>query len=144
MKNFLSVIPLVFLLCFVVGCQRSVVTSAVDIAAEEAAVREAFETQNKAGLAKDVDLFMSGLAEDVVLTGTGGKDKIREWYSNWFSEGNYWDKTTIDKIGISSSGDIAYLVCRWENFNDEGSRGRGSNVFVMKKQADGTWKLVAF
>jgi ketosteroid isomerase-like protein len=147
MKRCLSVIPLVFLLCFLVGCQQAkevAQSPGVDIAAEEAAVRGVFETENKAGLTKDVDLFMSALAEDVVRPGVGGKDEIREWYSNWFSSGNYWDNTTIDKIEISASGDMAYIVYSFEQFNDEGSRGKGSNVLVMKKQADGTWKQVAF
>jgi len=144
MKKYLSVIHLVVLLCFVVGCQQLAEKPAVDITAEEAAVRGAFEILNKAGLAKDIDLFMSCLAEDVVRVGLGGKDKIREWYSNWFSKGNYWDNVTIYKIEISASGDMAYIIYSWEQFNNEGSRGRGSDILVMKKQADGTWKQVAF
>lgn len=148
MKKYLSVIPLVLLVCFVVGCQQPVEEAAegpaVDIAAEEAAIQEVFMTTNKAGSTKDAELFVSCMADDIVASGLGGKDNIREWYSNWFSKGNYWDNGTIDKIEISASGDMAYTVCSWDMFNDEGSRGKNSNVLVWKKQADGTWKQVAF
>jgi len=147
MKKLLMVLPLVLLLCLTFGCQKAEEVAeepVVDVAVEAAAIREVFETANKAGLAKDVELFMSCMAEDVVVIGIGGKDDLREWYSNWFSEGNYWDNGTIDKIEISASGDVAYTVCSWERFNDEGSRGGISNVLVWKKQADGIWKQVAF
>ena len=147
MKKLLMILPLVFLLCMTFSCQKGEEVAeepVVDIAAEEAAIREVFETTSKAGLAKDVELFMSCMAEDVVAISTGGKDDLREWYSNWFSKGNYWNNGTIEKIEISALGDMAYTVCSWELFNDEGSRGRISNVLVWKKQADGSWKQVAF
>jgi uncharacterized protein (TIGR02246 family) len=148
MSKYLSVIPLVLLACFAFGCQKQaeevVKVPAVDIAAEQKAIQEVFMTQSKAGSTKDVELFVSCMAEDVVLAGTGGKDKIRDWYSKWFSKGNYWNNGTIDKIEVSASGDMAYTVGSWDLFNDEGSRRKISGVAVWKKQADGTWKEVAF
>jgi ketosteroid isomerase-like protein len=147
MKKLFMVLPLVFLLCFTFGCQKAEEVAeepAVDIAAEEAAIREVFETTNKAGLAKDVELFMSCMADDLLLANGRDKEATRESYSNWFAEGNYWDNGTIDKIEISSSGDMAYTICRWDIFDEGGSSSKGSNVIVWKKQTDGTWKEVAW
>jgi ketosteroid isomerase-like protein len=147
MKKLLMILPLIFLLCFTFSCQKAEEKAeepAVDIAAEEEAIREVFAAQGKAGPAKDIELFMSYMAEDLVCAGIGDKDAVREWYSNWFSKGNYFNNGAIEKIEVSASGDMAYTVCSWELFNDEGSRGRNSNVLVWKKQADGTWKQVAY
>ena len=147
MKKLLLILPLVFLLCFTFSCQKAEEVAeepAVDIAAEEEAIREVFAALGKAGPAKDVELFISYMAEDLFVIGIGDKDAVRESYSNWFSKGNYWDNGTIEKIEVSASGDMAYTVCSWELFNDEGSRRRDSNVLVWRKQSDGTWKQVAF
>jgi len=143
MKKLLMSIPLIILLCFTFSCEVAK-KPAVDIEAEVEAIQEVFVTQGKAGPAKDVELFVSYMTEDVVVAGVGDKEAVREWYSNWFSKGNYWDNGSIEKIEVSASGDMAYTVCSWELFNDEGSRGRNSNILVWKKQAGGTWKIVAF
>jgi ketosteroid isomerase-like protein len=147
MKKLSMILPLAVVLCFAFSCQKTEEVTekpAVDIASEVEAIREVFAAQGKAGPAKDVDLFVSYMTDDVVCAGVGDKEAIREWYSNWFSKGNYWDNGTIEKIEVSASGDMAYTVCSWELFNDEGSRAKNSNVLVWKKQADGTWKCVAY
>jgi ketosteroid isomerase-like protein len=150
MKKLLLFLPLVFLLCFTFGCQKAeevVEEPAVDIEAERGAVREAFLAQAKAGPAKDVELVMSYVADDAFQCGVGDKEAIREMYADYFSQGRYWNNTTVDKVEVSASGDLAYVIASWENFRDEEgetSTGKGSNLFVLKKQADGTWKIVAF
>jgi len=146
MKKLFVILPLVLVLCFVSGClqtDRVAEEPAVDIAAETDAIREAFAENHKAGPAKDADLFVSIMTADVYSPGLGGKEAIREWYANWFSKGNYWDNGIIEKIEISRSGDMAYTACKWELFNEEGSRGNTTGVIVWKKQADGTWRQVA-
>jgi len=141
---------LVFLLCFTFSCQKAEEVAeepAVDIVAETEAVRDAFLTQAKAGPAKDVKLVMSYVADDAVQVGVGDKEAIREGYINYFSKGRYWDNTSIDKVEVSASGDLAYVIASWENYRDEEgetSTSKGGKLFVLKKQADGTWKIVAF
>jgi ketosteroid isomerase-like protein len=147
MKKLFMILPLVFLFCFAYSCQKAEEVAeepAVDIAAEEAAIREVFEITNKAALTKDVDLFMSCMADDLLLANGSDKEATHERYSNWFAEGNYWDNGTINKIEISSSGDMAYTICSWDIFDKDGSSSKGSNVLVWKKQEDGTWKQVAW
>lgn len=145
------ILPLVFLICLTFRCKKAEEVTeepAVDIAAETEAVREAFYAQAKAGSTKDVELLMAYCADDVVFAGVPHMDKSasREWYIEWFSKGRYWDNTTIDKIEVSASGDMAYVVFSWDYFMDEesdASTGKGANVMVWKKQADGTWKIAA-
>jgi uncharacterized protein (TIGR02246 family) len=150
MKKLRMILPLVLLLCFTFNCQKAEEVAkepAVDIAAETEAVREAFLTQAKAGPAKDVELVMSYVADDAVQAGVGDKEAIREGYTNYFSKGRYWNNSSVDKVEVSASGDLAYVIASWENYRDEEgetSTGKGSNVFVLKKQTDGTWKIVAF
>ena len=90
---------------------------------------------------------MSYVADDAARADGRDKDAIREGYMNFFSKGQYWDNTSVDKVEVSASGDLAYVIASWDYFRDEEgdtSVGKGSNVFVLKKQADGTWKIVAF
>jgi ketosteroid isomerase-like protein len=138
---------LVILLCFTFGCQKAEEVAeepVVDIAAETEAIQTVIETMDKAARTNNIELFMSCVAEDLLLASGRDKEAAREYYSKRFSDGNYWDNGTIDKIEFSTSGDMAYTVCSWDMFNKEGSRGKGSNVVVWKKQADGTWKQVAW
>jgi ketosteroid isomerase-like protein len=147
MKKLLMMFSLVLVLCFAFACQQAEQVAeepAVDVAAEETAIREVIATADRAARTKDVELFMTCVADDVLLASGRDHEATREWYSNWFAEGNYWDNGTIDKIEFSSSGDIAYTVCSWDMFNEEGSRGKGRNVIVWKKQADGSWKQAAW
>jgi len=151
MKKLFMILPLVLVLCFTFGCQKAEEVAeepAVDIAAETEAVKEVFWTGQKAGAAKDVETLFSTIAEDVMFSGNPPMDKAAayEFYVDWHSKGRYWDNSSIDRIEVSASGDMAYVVFHWEFFTDEAgeaSTGKGSNVMVFKKQVDGSWKVVA-
>ena len=148
MKKLLMVISLVILFCFTFGCQQGeevVEEPAVDIAAEEAAVRAAFWANQKGGPVKDLELVFSVVADDVIFSG-GDREAMYTYYTDYFSQGRYWDNSSLLKVEVSASGDLAYTAFSWENFSDEAgetSTGKGFNVMVWKKQADGTWKIVA-
>lgn len=146
MKNLFVILSLAAVLCTGFSCQKGAEGGqgpAVDIAAETEALREAFFASQEAGPEKDVDLLLPFVAEDA-LTSVGDKDAVREWYTNYFSQGRSWDNPAIDKIELSASGDMAYTVCTWEYFDAGVSAGKGSNLIVWKKQSDGTWKMAAF
>ena len=151
MKKLFMILPLVLVLCFTFSCQKGEEVAeepAVDIAAEIEAVKEAFWKGQKAGAAKDAETLFSTVADDVMFSGNPPMDKAAayEFYVGWFAKGRYWDNSAIDRIEVSASGDMAYVVFHWEYFRDEEgetSTGNGSNVTVYKKQADGTWKMVA-
>jgi ketosteroid isomerase-like protein len=150
MKKLLMVIPLVFLLCFSFSYQKAeevVEEPAVDIAAETEAVKEVFWVASNAIAAKNAELMASTFADDVISF-RGDKEAILEWFKNRFSKGLYSNNYSILKIELSASGDMGYVAFRCDFVREkEGEAevtGKGYNVTVLKKQADGTWKQVAF
>ena len=147
MKKYLSVIPLVLLLCFVVGCQQSVVKPAVDIAAETKALKEAFGISINAIQTRDAERLASTFADDLISS-RGDKGALTKSLSDRFSQGLYSLNHSILKIELSASGDMGYIAFKFDyaKEGEEGAEitGPGYNVSVWKKQADGTWKQVAF
>ena len=82
MKQLIMILSLVLVLGFAFACQQAEQVAeepAVDIAAEEAAIREAFTAMSAAGPAKDVDILLSYCADDVIRTESmpQGTEEIR-------------------------------------------------------------------
>ncbi len=143
------VIPLVFLLCFTFSFglrKERAEKPAVDIAAETEAIKEAFRVQKNATKAKDAELVASTWA-DYVISFRGDKEALLEWFTNRFSKGMSSDNFSILKIELSASGDMGYVAFSFDYIREEEGEaeitGKGYNVQVWKKQADGTWKVAA-
>ena len=147
MNKYLSVIPLVFLLCLVFGCQQATKEPAVDIAAETEALKEAFFVAADANQTRDAERMASTFADDVI-TYRGDKEAATKWFSDRFSQGFISLNHSILKIELSASGDMGYIAFKFDYAKEaEGkveTTGPGYNVMVWKKQADGKWKQVAF
>jgi len=150
MKKLFMILPMVLLLCVTFGCRQAREVAeepAVDIAAETEAVREAFLVVVNAIKEKDAELLASTWADDVI-TFQGDKEAMLEWFKNRFSKGMYMDNYSILKIELSTSGDMGYVAFSFDYVREEEGEaevtGKGYNVTVLKKQADGTWKQVAF
>jgi ketosteroid isomerase-like protein len=153
MKRLITIIPLVILLCFTFSCQQGEEVAeepAVDIEAEREALGEAFTAWINAAHAKDVDAMLSFITEDVAaMYGSELRDKtwLGEFWTDHFSKGNFWTIYPPDKIVVSASGDLAYIVCGLEFTQVVEGESRINKFYslqVWKKQADGTWKVVAF
>ncbi len=146
----LTIIPLVILLCFTFSCQKGEEVAeepVVDVEAETEAIKEAFWVAANAIKVKDAELMASTWADDVISF-RGDKEAILEWFKNRFSQGIYSDNHSILKIELSASGDMGYVAFSFDFVREEEGKaeitGKGFNVQVWKKQADGTWKQVAF
>ena len=149
MKKLLMILPLVLLLCFIFSCQKAKDVAeqpAVDIAAETEALKQAFGELAKAAKAKDLELIVSTWADDLISF-NGDKEATRAFFAKRLEQG-ISTEYSLDKIEISASGDLGYTAFSFEGFRVEDgetiSTGKGFNVTVWKKQADGTWKQVAF
>jgi ketosteroid isomerase-like protein len=153
MKKLLMILPLVFLLCFTFCCQKAEEVAeepAVDIAAAEAAVREADAAWEKATATKDLDAVMSFCTDDYVRLSSGtnsilDKAAERELMSKWLDAGwkTTWEPT---KVVVAGSGDLAYVYGVYRNEREvdgEPQINQGGFLNVWKKQADGSWKIVA-
>ena len=151
MKKLLLILPLAFLLCFTFGCQQAEEVAeepAVDIAAEEAAVREALISMSNTLSELDLEGLISYWADDVIgVSGLRDKEASSERFKEIFSGGNIWNAKSVDKVVVSASGDLAYTIHSSESERIVEGETRvltSANINVWKKQADGSWKIVAF
>ncbi|MFC1553342.1 YybH family protein [candidate division KSB1 bacterium] len=142
-----TIVLLMIIATFLItGCGQS-----VDIEAEKAAVLAADTAYLKACNDKDIELVMSFFSDDFkqAVSGTTGlrdKERMRELCETWFEQERKWD-WKVEKVEVSGSGDLAYTFGKFDNvrINEEQTEvhSRGGFVEVWKKQADGSWKMVA-
>jgi ketosteroid isomerase-like protein len=135
------------------ACQQAPRPSPPDTrAADESAVREADAAWSKAAAAKDVEAYVGFLAEDALelppnapmLT---GKESMRKGLSEEMANPGFVLSWQVNKAEASRGGDLAYSIGTYQStMNDAKGKpvtDRGKYVTVWKKQADGTWKVVA-
>jgi ketosteroid isomerase-like protein len=154
MKKLLLILPLVFLLCFTFSCEKEDDDVAgepvVDTAAEREAVNNAFNGFCNASDEKNVEAMMPFFAEDLVVIFSSepqNKAWLQDYFTDQFSKGSLWKASRTPKIEVSVSGDLAYIIDRVEYtwiVEDESRTNEFTSLIVWKKQADGTWKIVAF
>ena len=152
MKKLLMVIPLVFLLCFSLSCQQGEEVAekpAVDVEAEREAVLAVNAEFLEALKAKDIERTMSVFADEVMMIDNFFRDKegIRKFFEGFFEAG--WNANVIvEKIDVSQSGDLAYLLVKLDHSRVKEDQSvdyiKIGAFSIFKKQLDGTWKIVAF
>jgi len=152
MKKLLMILPMVFLLCSTFGCQQGEEVTeepAVDIAAEEAAIRETDAAMVKSAEAKDVDGMTSFLAEDFVSSGAtnyGDKEGFHKFWTEQLSQEGAAVNWVTEKVVVADSGDLAYAMGTVENtriVEGETRTNKATFLVVWQKQPDGNWKVVA-
>ncbi len=152
MKKLLTIIPLAILLCFSVSCQQAEEVAeepAVDLEAEREAVRVADIGWSNAFREKNVDAIPTFLADDCVITGANMfRDKAwyREYWTDQFSQEGAETSWITDEVTLADSGDLAYTLSTAEHVRIvEGESRKSKQTFfaVWKKQADGSWKVIA-
>ena len=145
MKKLFAVLTTVLVLA-ASGCAPQ-----VDIEAEEPAIREMDVEWMNAANAKDVERLVDLYAADASLFPPNapivtGKEAIRTHHSQLVEGPGFVTSLKTTNVGISSAGDLAYSAGTSEDtINDsEGNpvTERGKWVVVLKKQPDGTWKVV--
>jgi len=103
----------------------------------------------KTGAARDIEGFMSFVANDVRLFPEGtmatGKPALRAMWEGGFKDPNWSIHWAPIAAEACSSGDLGYTTGSYET-RSPGSDGkpvirRGSYVTIWRKQADGTWKV---
>jgi ketosteroid isomerase-like protein len=153
MKKLLFVVSLVLLFCLVVYCQKQAEkpTLPVNTKTELNAIHELFAAWAEAFDKKDVDRICSFITDDFIYPyGLSLRDKkwFRDFYIKWFSEGRTWKLYLPDRF--EASGDLAYAVgC--SDFTavtnvtkSEANPTKGCSLYVLKKQNDGSWKVISF
>jgi len=120
--------------------------------ADEAAIRAASTEWSKAAQAKDLDKGVSPYAEDAIYFSdkgamVKGKNSIRMAWKDMLALPGPGLSFTTSYVEVARSGDLAYEYGTYD-FVTEEKKGKphdekGKYVTVWKKQADGTWKVVA-
>ena len=122
----------------------------LSIAAEREAVLAVEATFLEAAQTKDIDLAMSVFADDAVLSTSGemyfwGKEEIKKMLeTNWVEWNSTWE---VEKVEVSQSGDLAYTFTKrvaTREMEGQIERRIYGNHKIFKKQADGSWKIIAF
>ena len=101
---------------------------------------------SKASEAKNLDLFMSFVGDDIYLSGpdgkwTHGKAAVHDAWSGMFKDANFKLSWTLESAEISKDGRLGYTRGTYSGAMGGKPMG-GTYTTVWKKGADGKW-LVA-
>ena len=154
MLNLKSVSLTSLLLALLAGCNSTPpasTTPAVDVAAEQAKLRDLEAAWVKEVAAKDLDKIVAHYTDDAVFMGPGapaakGKEGVRAGWKGMLNDLQNMD-FSADRIEISQSGDMAttqgsYAMTIMDSKTRKPVDDKGSYVTVYKKQADGNWKSI--
>jgi len=102
--------------------------------------------------AKDVDKTVSYYSEDAVVMPPNApsattKEAIRSAWKEMLTSPGAAISWKTTKVEVAKSGDLAYVSGTYEETMTDASgkpvKDHGKYVEIFKKQADGTWKVVA-
>ena len=118
----------------------------------EQALRDLDAQWSKAAEAKDVDKTVSYYAESAVVMPPNAsaamtKESIRSAWKEMLTTPGAAISWKATKVEVAKAGDLAYVSGTYEETMTDASgkpaKDRGKYVEIFKKQADGTWKVVA-
>jgi uncharacterized protein (TIGR02246 family) len=153
MKTLLILIPLVFLLCFIVGCQqgeRVLVEPIPDVEADIQAIKDLHTNALAAFNAADLDKHIQFYAEDAVLIIPNepeaiGNEAIRSRIQEMFNQFIIQEENVFEDVKVSSDLAVAHLT--WSSIvtpktGGEPSEYYGNWILVFDKQFDAAWKVI--
>ncbi len=153
MKKFLTIIPLVILLCFTFGCQQGeevAEKSTVDVEADVEAIKKITDDFNAAINAGNIDKLVSLYTDDAVRIPPNkpalvGKEAIRRLFQEQLDQFTVQNEGVI--VDLKVSGDLAFVRGSWTSINTPKTGGEplkynGSFVSVIQKQPEGSWKVI--
>jgi uncharacterized protein (TIGR02246 family) len=126
--------------------------ASVCLAADEQALRDADAQWSKAAEAKDLDKTVSYYANDAIVmppnaSAATTKEAIRSAWKEMLTSPGAAISWKATKVEVAQGGDLAYVSGTYEETMTDASgqsvKDHGKYVEIFKKQADGTWKVVA-
>jgi ketosteroid isomerase-like protein len=153
MRKLLSIVALVALVSPLATAQktrsRTRAGSESSAAAARAALLQADRKFAKTGIAKDIESFMTFVAEDVRFYSEGvmrtGKLAFREGWAKGFADPNWTITWAPLYAEAAQSADLGYTTGSFE-IHDKSPDGtpvvrKGSYVTIWRKHSDGSWKV---
>ena len=126
--------------------------ASVCLAADEQALRDLDAQWSKAAEAKDLDKTVSYYADDAIVmppnaSAATTKEAIRSAWKEMLTTPGAAISWKATKVEVAQGGDLAYVSGTYEETMTDASgqsvKDHGKYVEIFKKQADGTWKVVA-
>jgi len=149
MIRFSMLVVAVAILAFMWGCAPQPAPDTRE--ADERAIREIEIEGSKAAAAKDMERYMSFIADDAVEFEPGkpmdtGKEAIRKGIDAFFAIPGASLTFQTAKVVVARGGDLAYTYGTYAmTMNDAKGKpvnDKGKYVTVYGKQPDGKWKVV--
>ena len=111
-----------------------------------AELKSADQNWSKASEAKNLDQFMSFVADDVYATGpdgkwTHGKAAMRDGWSKMFADPGFKLVWTVDTAAVSKDGRFGYTRGTFQGTMG-GKAVSGGYATVWEKGNDGKWRVV--
>jgi uncharacterized protein (TIGR02246 family) len=131
------------------ACERPAPTPAVDLAAEEQAIRTQGEQLLAREQAKDADGALTFYTDDAVALMPGAaavttKDALRSLYQEFFTTAGMTSlQSTVGDIDVAASGDLAveHGVNVITFTTPQGEMTDTGKYLVVWKKVDGQWKV---
>jgi uncharacterized protein (TIGR02246 family) len=152
-SKYLTVIPLVLLLCLVFGCQKGEEVAEepeTEVTLDIADIQKFNDDWDVACNAEDIDKVLAFFADDAVRIPAAepalrGKEAIRNWLQQLFDRSDVEQKNIVEDFRVSDN--LAFFWGTWVTTNTPKAGGEplqlnGSYVSIIEKQADGTWKTI--
>ncbi len=153
MKKLLTIIPLVFLLCFAFSYQQGEEVAeepTVNVKADIQANKNLNDAWDEAYNAVDMDRLLSLYTDDAVRIPPNeppliGKEAIQGNFQQSFDM--FTEETDSVIADIKISGDFAFVRGTWKDIQTPKAGGEalnfnGSFVAINQKQPDGSWKTI--
>jgi uncharacterized protein (TIGR02246 family) len=138
------------MLAFTCSCTQTPVTTR-DTDAKR--IRDDQEQWLKDFESKDLNRIISHYSDDAIIVDKGGpavtgRDAARNIYRESAADASSSLSFAPSRIEVSKSGDLAYVVGSYRSVEtvpetQKTAKDSGTYVSIYKKQADGSWKVVA-
>jgi ketosteroid isomerase-like protein len=154
MKKLLMILPLVFLLCFTLSCQKAEEVAeepAVDVEAEKAAIRETMKISVEGINDHDIQAHLSTLTEDFeTWSGKGDKVAREKYFIKFWERQKNVKYSLVEEYGITFiSPEVALYKARFETTGEIEEDGtpipasEWQGVWILAKR-DGKWLISAW
>jgi ketosteroid isomerase-like protein len=132
------------------GCAKQAAPPAVDLAAEESAIRATDAAWQASGKSRDMEKALSYWADDSIMYAPNmpamvGKPAIRAYVTGAVNSPDFSISWVTDKVVVARSGDMAYStgtnqITYRDPTKNKLMTEKSHGIVVWRKQADGSWK----
>jgi uncharacterized protein (TIGR02246 family) len=152
MKILSTIVPLVVLLCLILGCQKQGKEVAeepvVDIEADVGAINSLFAHNASVINSGNLDGWIAQFTEDAIFMPPKsvilkGKEAGREFARPWYEQLNMEVELSVDEIEVHGNWAFArwtYVGRYTPKVGGDTAQENGKEIWILRRQSDGSWK----